>query len=76
MAQGYKIERQWTDTATGRIYEAKVVGKTRRILGIVRVDVPVREGFDLTTHFGNRLSEETIAQDADKLAERLGQAAP
>ena len=76
MAQEYQVKGQWTDTAAGRVYEAKAVGKTGRILGVVRVDVPVEVGFDLATYYGNQLSEELIVQAADGLADRFGMAAP
>ena len=75
MAQRYRVKGQWMKTATGRVYEVKTVGKARRIVVAIKIDVPVDVGFDLAMFYGNKLSENMIEQAANDLADRFGKAA-
>ena len=76
MADQYEVKGQWESTDMGQVYVAKAISKTGRILGVVRFEVPVMDGFDLATYYGNELSRQLIEQAATEQADRFGRAAP
>ena len=71
----YTVEGEWQTTDQGRVYVAKAVTATGRVLGVVRFDVPVMTGFDLSEVYGPELTEQLIVQAAEEQAHRFGKAA-
>ena len=77
MAIGYQVKGQWESTDMGQVYYvATAVSKTGRSLGVVRIEVPVMDGFDLGEYYGHDLSRQLIEQAANEQADRFGRAAP
>ena len=73
--QNYTIKGDWQITDTGRAYVAKAIGPTGRVLGVVRVEVPVMDGFDMAMIYGADVTEQVIIQAAEEQAHRFGRAA-
>ena len=73
--QDYVVKGEWQPTDTGRVYVAKAIAKTGRVLGVVRFEVPIMDGFDMATVYGKDLSEQILVQAAEEQAHRFGKAA-
>jgi len=71
----YKVTGEWQQTETGRVYVARAIARTGRVLGVVRFEVPVMTGFDMATVYGKDLTEQLIVQAAEEQAHRFGKAA-
>ena len=71
MSKEAEVTGSWQSTEDGQSYEARAVSATGRVLGIVRVDIPVFEGIELAKTHGNEVTHETIEQAAQDLAGRF-----
>lgn len=71
----YKVTGEWHTTDLGRVYVAKAVSDKGRILGVVRFEVPVEDGFAMSEVYGVDLTEQLIVQAAEEQAHRFGKAA-
>ena len=73
--QNYTIKGEWRTTDTGRVYVAKAVSPTGRVLGVARFEVPVMDNFDLAMAYGTDITEQIIVQAAEEQAHCFGRAA-
>ena len=71
----YRVTGEWQKTDLGRVYVAKAVSDNGRLLGVVRFEVPVMDGFDMSEVYGRELTEQLIVQAAEEQAHRFGKAA-
>ena len=71
----YKVIGEWQTTDQGRVYVARAVTARGRVLGVVRFDVPVMDGFEMSEVYSPELTEELIVQAAEEQAHRFGKAA-
>ena len=73
--QNYTVKGEWQMTDLGRVYVAKAISPTGRVLGVVRFEVPIMDGFDMATVYGKDLTEQIVVQAAEEQAHRFGRAA-
>jgi hypothetical protein len=73
--QDYTVKGEWQQTDTGRVYVARAIARSGRVLGVARFEVPVMTGFDMATVYGKELTEQMVVQAAEEQAHRFGKAA-
>lgn len=71
----YNLKTEWQQTDTGRVYVVTIMTDTGLVLGVVRFDVPVMTGVDLSTVYGSTVIEEIIVQAAEEYAHRFARMA-
>ena len=71
----YKITGEWHTTDQSRVYVAKAIADTERVLTVVRFEVPIMTGFDMSEVYDSELIEQIIVQAAEEQAHRFGKAA-
>mgnify|MGYP001495014778 CR=1 FL=1 len=71
MAKKFIVKGEWHDEQIARVYTARAVTPTGRILAVVNIEVPLMVGVDLKDRFGAELIEEierSAEEDASKIA--------
>jgi len=68
MQRDAEIKSYWETSEIGQCCEAKAVSATGRVLGIVRVDIPVLDGFEISTIYGREVTREAVEQAARNVA--------